>query len=145
MNLDIINSDLKDYLKTKDLKLFEVTYHKGDKTLSIILDEKLDMNKLEEVSNDLSTYMDKYADEFEDNYILDISTVGVERPIRNEDELKQAIGSYIYCKGKDFEYNGTLNDYSDGIMKLEYMDKNIKKNASIEYKNVKQVRYAVKF
>ena len=145
MNLDIINSDLQDYLKTKDLKLFEVTYHKGDKTLSIILDEKLDMNKLEEVSNDLSTYMDKYAEEFEDNYILDISTVGVERPIRNEDELARAVGSYIYCKGKDFEYNGTLNDYSDGIMKLEYMDKNIKKNVSIEYKNVKQVRYAVKF
>ena len=145
MNLDIINSDLQDYLKTKDLKLFEVTYHKGDKTLSIILDEKLDMDELEKISNELSEYLDQFEDDFKNNYILDVSTVGVERPIRNIEEMKQAINSYIYIKTKENEYTGTLLDFSNNTLKLEYKDKTRVLNVELEYDKVLQARYAVKF
>lgn len=145
MNLDSIKSKLNDYLNDKHLKLFEISYQKQDQTLSIILDEKLDMDKLEEISNDISTYLDKYEDEFEDNYILDISTVGVERPIRNEDELRCAVSKFIYVKTKENEYYGTLIDYTDGIIHLEVMDKTKVKNVSVDYSKTKIVRYAVKF
>ena len=145
MKLDSIKAKLEDYLKEKKLKLFEITYSKKDETLSILLDEKLDLDKLEEVSNDISDYLDKFEDEFEDNYILDVSTIGAERPIRNEKELEKAVGEYIYVKTKEVEYYGTLLDYTDGIIHLEVMDKTKKKNVSVDYNKTKQVRYAVKF
>ena len=145
MKLDSIKAKLEDYLKEKKLKLFEITYSKKDETLSILLDEKLDLDKLEEVSNDISDYLDKFEDEFEDNYILDVSTIGAERPIRNEKELEKAVGEYIYVKTKEVEYYGTLLDYTDGIIHLEVMDKTKKKNVSVDYSKTKQVRYAVKF
>lgn len=145
MKLDSIKEKLEDYLKQKNLKLFEITYSKKDEILSILLDEQLDLDKLEEISNDISTYLDKYEDEFDDNYILDVSTVGAERPIRNEDDLNRAVGEYIYVKTKESEYYGTLLDYTDGIIHLEVMEKTKKKNVSVDYSKTKQVRYAVKF
>ena len=145
MELENIKLHLEKYLEEKKLKLFEISYHKKDETLSILLDEKMDMDELEKVSNDISNYLDKYEDEFEENYILDVSTVGIERPIRNEDELTKAIGEYIYVKTKDSEFNGTLKDYKDGIIHLQIMDKTRTKNIEVEYQKVKKVRYAVKF
>ena len=145
MKLDSVKAKLEDYLKENNLKLFEITYSKKDETLTILLDEKLDLDKLEEISNNISAYLDKYEDEFEDNYILDVSTVGAERPIRNEDELNKAVGEYIFVKTKEAEYYGTLLDYTDGIIHLEVMDKTRSKNVSVDYSKTKQVRYAVKF
>ena len=145
MKIDDIKQKLAEYLEEKKLKLFEITYQKKDQTLSILLDEKLDLDKLEEISNDISQYLDKFEDEFDDNYILDVSTVGAERPIRDEDELIKAIGEYIYVKSKESEYYGTLIDYTDGIIHLEVIDKTKTKNVSVDYSKTKQVRYAVKF
>lgn len=145
MKLDSIKSKLEEYFKDKNLKVFEITYQKTDVTLSVLLDEKLDMDELEKVSNDVSEYLDKYEDEFENNYILDVSTVGVERPIRNEDELIKAVGEYIFVKTKDDSYTGTLKDYTDGIIHMEIMDKTRIKNISVDYSKTKLVRYAVKF
>ena len=145
MNLDKVEKSLKDYLSDLKIKLYELNYLKNDSTLSIVLDERLDMNELEEVSNKISEYLDKYADDFDDNYILDVSTVGIERPIRNEEELSEAVGEYIYVKTKDYEYYGDLKEFADGIIKLETKDKTRTVNVSIEYSKTKFVRYAVKF
>lgn len=145
MKLEKIKEILNDYLNQKKLKIFEISYQSKDKTLSILLDEKLDMDSLEKVSSDISEYLDKYDDEFDDNYILDVSTVGAERPIRNEDELNEAIGKYIYVCNKESEYYGTLKEYKDGIITLEVKNKTRIENISIDYSKVKTVRYAVKF
>ena len=146
MNLEKVKKALQDFSDKNDLKLYEVTYHKNDQTLSVLFDEKFDMEKLEEVSGKVSDLLDKYEDEFENNYFLDVSTIGVERPIRNEEELKEAVGSYIYVKTKDKEeYYGDLKSFNNGVLSLDVNDKNKVKNYSIEYKNVKKVRYAVKF
>lgn len=145
MDINKIKKILEDFSKENDLNLFDVNYQKSSLILSVLFDNDLDMNKLEEVSNKLSTYLDKYEDEFEDNYFLDVSTVGVERPIRNEEELKAAVGKYIYVKTKENEYYGTLHSYTNGVLRLNVKDKNRTKNVSVEYSNTKQLRYAVEF
>lgn len=145
MNLDKIKTDLTEFAEKNNLILFDLSYHKNDELLEVTLDNELDMEKLEEVSGLISDFMDSYADDFPDNYILDVHTVGAERPIRNEDELNKAIGSYIYVKTKENEYYGTLIDYTDGIIHMECMDKTKKINTSVDYKKTKKVRYAVKF
>ena len=145
MKLENIKNDVNKYLLEKKLKLFDITYNKSESSLCVLLDEKLDLDEIENISNDLSNILDKYEDEFKENYILDVSTVGVERPIRNESELEDAINEYIFVKTKKNEYYGTLKKYSDGILELETKNKTKVVNVTIEYKDVKEVRYAVKF
>ena len=145
MNLERVKEIVKDYVDKKKLNLFEVDYNRSESTLSILLDEKLDMEALEQISSDLSSYLDDYDEEFDDNYILDVSTVGVERPIRNKEELIQAVGKYIYVKTKSQEYNGVLQSFEDGVIKLEVKDKTRKKIVDIVYDETKKVRYAVEF
>lgn len=145
MKLENIKNDVNKYLLEKKLKLFDITYNKSESSLCVLLDEKLDLDEIEKISNDLSNILDKYEDEFKENYILDVSTVGVERPIRNESELENAINEYIFVKTKKNDYYGTLKKYSDGILELETKNKTKVVNVTIEYKDVKEVRYAVKF
>lgn len=145
MDLKVIEKDLNGYLNEKGLHLFQVKYYKKDETLEVLLDDKLGMEELEAISADLSAYMDKYDEEFEANYILDVSTVGVERPIRNEEELVKAIGSYIYVKTKERDYNGTFKGYENGVMTLTVKDKTRTKDVTVEYTSAKKVRYAVEF
>ena len=145
MDINKIKTVLEDFSKENDLKLFDVNYQKSSLILSVLFDNELDMDKLEEVSNKLSSYLDRYEDDFDDNYFLDVSTVGVERPIRNEDELKDAVGSYIYVKTKENEYYGTLHSFNNGVLALKVKDKNRMKDISVEYSKTKQVRYAVEF
>ena len=145
MNTEKIRNVLNEFVSGKQMKLFDIEYHKGDCTLRVLLDEKLNMDELEEISKEISDLLDGYEDEFEENYFLDVSTVGVERPIRNEKEVKDALGEYIYVKTKDKEYYGVLTSFTDGIMNLKVTEKTKEKDVSVDYKKTKKVRYAVKF
>lgn len=145
MDIQRIKDVLKEYAMNKGLELFDVAYHRNDLTLSVTFDQQLSMEELETVSGEISVLLDQYEDEFDDNYFLDVSTVGAERPIRNEQELEKAIGSYIFIRYKDGEYYGDLLDCADGKAKLEVRDKTRKKQIEIEYEEIKEVRYAVRF
>ena len=146
MNLEKIRNALQEFSDEQHLKLYEVAYHKNDQTLAVLFDEKFTMDRLEEVSNKVSELLDKFEDEFADNYFLDVSTIGVERPIRNEDELAEAVGSYIFIQTKNKEeYYGDLKSYTNGVLSLDVSEKNKIRNYSVEYKNIRKVRYAVKF
>ena len=141
MDLSRVKKSLKEFVEEKGMKLFEVTYHKKDATLSVLLDEKLNMDELEKISQEISDHLDR----FDDNYLLDVSTVGVERPIRNEEELLEAIGAYIYVKTKEREYYGTLKSFEEGTLLLETKEKNRTKDVSVDYSQIKRIRYAVQF
>ena len=145
MDIKVIEKDLNDYLTGKNLHLFEVRYFKSEQTLTVVLDDKIEMEELESVSNEISNLLDKYENDFDTNYILDVTTVGVERPIRSEEELTKAIGEYIYVKTKDDEVYGYLRKYENGVLSIDYKQKNIDKIKNVEYAKVKKMRYAVKF
>ena len=145
MNLEKIRKVLTEYADTHGYRLFEVEYHKNDQTLSVVFDEEFDMAGLEKVSQEVSDLLDPYEDEFASQYFLDVSTVGIERPIRNEEELKAAIGQYIYARCKEEEYYGDLLSYAEGILELQVRDKTRTKNVSLAYADVREMRYAVRF
>ena len=145
MNTEKIKNALNGFISGKNRKLFDVEYKKSDHTLTVLLDEKLNMDELEALSNEISGFLDQYEDEFEDNYFLDVSTVGAERPIRNADEVDSAVGQYIYVKTKDNEYYGTLTSFHNDVLNLKVKEKTREKDVSVEYSKTKKVRYAVKF
>lgn len=144
MNLKKTEEELKKHLKKKKLRLYSVCFNKTDKTLTVMLDESLDLKKLETISQDLSEFMDSIDEDF-DSYILDVTTVGAERPIVTFDEVIDATGQYVFIKTKNESLYGTLTKVEDEKLYVEYLDKNRKKSSVIDYKDVKQMRYAIKF
>lgn len=140
--------DIKESL-TRDLlslgyNLYDLTYSKNEKILQILIDKKMDLKEVESLSRKISKLMDDYDDEL-DEYILDVSSVGIERPIRDYDELKKALNSYIFLKTKESKAEGKLIDLKDKILTLESKDKNIKKEIKFNYDDIKFIRYAVEF
>lgn len=144
MELKKLKDELTADIKELGYTLYSLSFDEKENILQVLIDESLDLNSISILSEKISSIMDKYDAEF-GNYLLDVSSVGIERPIRNEEEVMKAIGSYVFVKTKDFKSNGTLIDFKDGRLSLEYLDKNIKRKAVIEYKDVRQLRFAVKF
>ena len=144
MDLKKLKEDLKKDLDDIGYSLYDLSYEKKDSILHVTIDKPMDLNEIEDLSKKVSLIMDKY-DEDMDEYLLDVSSVGIERPIRSKEELEGAKGSYIYVKTKDFKVYGDLVDFKDDILTLNTKDKNINKTLKINYDELKFVRYAVKF
>ena len=144
MKIDELKKSLNRDLKSLGYVLYDVSFDKGNNILQILIDKKMDLKEIEDLSKKLSKIMDLYDEEF-DQYILDVSSVGLERPIRSKEELNKAIDSYIYVKTKELKINAYLREFDGETLKLEKLDKNIKKNAEIKYDDIKQIHYAVDF
>ena len=145
MKSEKIRNVLNEYADEKGYRLFEVEYQTNDQILSVVFDEDFDMTVLETVSKEISDLLDPYEDEFDDRYFLDVSTVGVERPIRNEEEVQAAIGQYVYVRCEEEEYYGDLLSCSEGMIQLQVKDKTRTKTVDLAYADVKEMRYAVRF
>ncbi len=144
MEIKELKEKLGNDLLNLGYKLYDCYFEKKEHILHVVIDAKMDMNQIEELSKKVSQIMDLY-DEDMDEYMLDVSTVGIEKEIRNLDELKDAIGSYIYVKTKELKVYGDLESLEGNILTLKTKDKNITKTIKVDYSNVKYVRYAVKF
>ena len=144
MELKKLKESLKRDLLSLGYDLYDVSFSKKDNTLQILVDKTMDLKEVESLSKKLSKIMDMYDEDMEE-YILDVSSVGIERPIRDKEELKNAIGSYIFVKTKDNKIYGHLKAFDGTVLKLEVKEKNIKKNITLNYDEIKLVRYAVEF
>ncbi|MBR0461121.1 MAG: hypothetical protein IJJ00_00170 [Erysipelotrichaceae bacterium] len=144
MKTAALKENLKRDLISLGYELYDVTYSKKDKILQVLIDKKMDLKEIESLSKKVSKIMDLY-DEDMDEYILDVGSVGIERPIRDREELKAAEGSYIYVKTKEEKIYGTLVSFDEDVLTLSVKDKNIAKEMSLNYEDIKNVRYAVEF
>ena len=65
-----------------DLYSLNISYEKGDKILSIVVDrvEPIDMEAIVELSRSLNAFLDE-IDPFDTPYTLDISSLGAEKPL----------------------------------------------------------------
>lgn len=144
MEIKELKENLQRDLKSLGYVLNDVSYEKKNRILHVTIDKQMDLNEVEELSRKVSSIMDMYDQDMEE-YLLDVSSVGIEREIRNQDELKTAIGSYIYVKTKELKVNGDLVDFDGEVLTLNTKEKNINKTLKINYKDIKFVRYAYKF
>ena len=78
-----------------DLVSINRKIEKGDVLISVVVDrvEPIDMNTIVKLSQDLSTYIDE-IDDSDENYFLDISSLGAEKPLKIEN-LKDYVGRYV--------------------------------------------------
>ncbi|KXT73873.1 hypothetical protein STRDD10_01321 [Streptococcus sp. DD10] len=108
------------------------------------------MNDTADLSEIISPLLDSIQpDPFPNEYMLEVTSPGLERPLKTKESIEASVGKYINVslyksidKAKVFE--GTLIKFQDDILTIEYLDKTRKKEVNIPYSLVSKARLAVK-
>ncbi|GAD15907.1 ribosome maturation factor RimP [Lentilactobacillus otakiensis] len=127
--VETVKQVVEPILENHSFYLFDVEFVKENKSwyLRVYIDKKggITIDDCVLVSDELSEKLDAMdPDPIPQAYFLEVSSPGAERPLRNDEELKQAIGEYIHVSlyknlngNKTFE--GTLKSLDDDVMVLQ--------------------------
>lgn len=117
-------------------KLYDVIYEKegSDNYLRIVIDndEGISINDCENVNNAIKDILDE-EDIIKNQYMLEVSSPGLERRIRNDEHLEQALNKEIEVRTfKSGVITGTLVKYDDKTVTVQNEIENVidKKNIS---------------
>lgn len=151
--VDIVTQAIAPYIEAP-YELVDVEYGKmgGDDVLSIFVDKEggITLNDTAELSEVISPLLDQIQpDPFPDQYMLEVTSPGLERPLKNAEAVAKAVGQYIHVKlyqaiDKHKIFEGTLLSFENQELLMEYMDKTRKKQVTIPYQTVAKARLAVK-
>ncbi|HFI0500475.1 TPA: ribosome maturation factor RimP [Streptococcus suis] len=135
-------------------ELVDVEYGKmgGDYILSIFVDKEggISLQDTADLSEVISPILDTIKpDPFPEQYMLEVTSPGLERPLKTADAVEKAVGKYIHVKlyqaiDKIKIFEGTLLSFDGTDLIMEYMDKTRKKEVTIPYQTVAKARLAVK-
>lgn len=85
-----------------------------------------------------------------DKYYLEISSPGIERELRDLEEVANSVGKHVYIKtyekvDNQKEFYGDILEVEGENITVEYRDKARVKNSTIDYNKIAKIRLAVKF
>lgn len=151
--VDLVTEVIQPAIK-EPFELVDIEYGKmgGDYVLSIFVDkpEGITLNDTADLTEIISPLLDQIKpDPFPEQYFLEVTSPGLERPLKTKEALEGAIGKYVNIslykaveKQKVFE--GNLVGFEEDVLTIEYMDKTRKKTVDIPYNLVSKARLAVK-
>lgn len=152
--LDQIENLLKPILEAHDVYLDDLEYvkEKNEWYLRVFIEKNegnLDMDTCVAFSEELSQKLDE-VDIIQNEYYLEVSSPGAEKPLKTLEKVKESIGEYVYILFKQptqgmSDVYGTLLNVDDQMIELQYMVKNIKKKCIINYDDIQFIRLAVQF
>ena len=134
---------LKPKIEELGYELYDVQYIKEGKDyfLRVFIDNKsgIDLNDCEKISNEINPLLDE-NDFIKDAYFLEVSSPGIERVLRKDEHLKDAIGEEVEVNlfkplENNKEYVGILKDFDDKKIILE-----CEKNVEIDRKNIALIK-----
>lgn len=120
-------SELKEHLNRLGFELIEVEYgqHGGTKILRIYIDhpEGVTIDNCAEVSNFLSPILDQ-GEFVDERYVLEVSSPGIDRPIRKPADFERFIGEAVKVKTESpvdgrKKFRGVLTGFRDGMVTLD--------------------------
>ena len=146
---------IEEIVNSNNLHLYELEFVKEDGMWFLRVsiereDGTMDFETAEVISNLVSAKLDE-LDPIDHEYVLDVCSPGIERPIRNKDEYVANINNYITVylneqdENKKDSYTGDLLEVSETGIVLSYKDKTRVKKISIEFKNISNAHIAIKF
>ena len=100
------------------IELVDVSFYKqyGKLTIEAFLWKKegIDLDDCEKVHNLLSASLDELEDDFADDYVLNVSSSGLDRKIVTDDDFRRALGTEIECvDNQKNKTHGLLVAYDD--------------------------------
>jgi ribosome maturation factor RimP len=110
-------------------------------------DGSMDLNTCQLVSNDVSEVLDAH-DLIPFEYYLEVCSAGAERELRSDTEISAVIGANVFIRlnkpvEKMMEVTGELISFGEGILVVEYRNKQKKSKLTIEKSNISLIRLAV--
>ncbi|MBD8134028.1 ribosome maturation factor RimP [Peribacillus frigoritolerans] len=140
-------------LEELQLELVEVEYVKEGKSwfLRVYIDKEtgVDIDDCGNVSEKLSEKLDE-VDPIPQNYFLEVSSPGAERPLKKEKDFLNAIGKNVYIKTyepilDEKEFEGILTSFDGEQVTIEVRIKTRKKTIVIPFEKVAKARLAITF
>lgn len=135
-------------------ELVDVEYEKmgSDYILSILVDKLggINVEDTADLTDIISPLLDTIQpDPFPAQYMLEVSSPGLERPLKTREALEAAVGQYINVSlykaiDKVKIFQGDLTAFDGETLTLDYLDKTRKKTVQIPYSSVAKARLAVK-
>ena len=97
----------------------------------------------------ISEELDK-EDYIDEEYYLEVSSEGIEKELRNDSDIKNAIGSYIYAKFYEKidnvkEVYGDLESFDGETLQIKYNVKGRIKQLTAKKEQICKIRMAIKF
>ena len=152
--LETIKEIVLPIVESHDCYLDDIEYVKDNNEwyLRIYVEKNndlLDMDTCVAVSEDISLKLDE-TDPIKGEYYLEVSSPGIEKPLKTFEQVQKSIGEYVYVQFKNptsgfSDLEGWIKSIDEDVIELEYLVKNIKKRLSVNYDNIKFIRLAVKF
>ena len=132
------------------LEAISLKREKGDLFLQIVVDrfDPISLDDIVAISNEISPILDE-NDPIKDNYFLDVTSLGAEKPIKLE-HLDKYINKYVNLhvinpiKGENY-LEGNIDSVNDDILILSYKIKTRLVRVEIPRKDIDKARLAIKF
>ena len=153
---DVAADMLEGYLEANDLELFNIEYVKEGKQrfLRVYIDKPpaedgsdryVNIEECEKVSRYLSEKLDE-ADPIEENYTLEVSSPGLDRPLIRESDYARYAGRLVDVKlykavGGRKQFSAELEGLEDGVVTLSDGGEKIK----IPLDSISKISLAVVF
>lgn len=141
-------------LEELNLELVDIEFVKEGRNwfLRIYIDTPtggIDIDQCALVSERLSAILDE-KDPIDQNYYLEVSSPGAERPLKKESDFEKAVGKFIYVKTyepiKDLkEFQGYLLSNNEKSIEIEVRIKTRKVQIEIEKEKIAKARLAIDF
>ena len=135
-----------------DIQLYDVSWQTEGKNrilqISIMRsDGSMDIDTCAAMSEKISMQLDE-ENLIANEYYLEVCSPGAERELRDEQQMIDAVGKFVYVKLKDpkagmADVKGTLNAIEGHKLFLQYMDKAVKKKIEIDMDNIALIRLSV--
>ena len=152
--LEKVKSYIEPLVNQRGLYLDKFSYEKRGKDYYLVIyvekeDDVITLDEVCEVSEIISNKLDE-IDLISDNYILDVSTSGAEKPIKDFSKFDKYIGKYITVKLRNpvegnNSYTGTLEEVGEDKIKMSYKVKTRTKFVELLKENITKANLAVKF
>lgn len=137
-----------------ELELVDIEFLKEgrDWFLRVYIDTpegSIDIEQCAQVSERLSEELDR-TDPIPQNYFLEVSSPGAERPLKKEEDFLKALGQYVFIKTYEpingmKEFEGYLLAYGPEIAEVEIRIKTRKLKVEIAKEKIALARLAINF
>lgn len=124
----------------------------SDYILSVLVDKPggVSVEDTAALSEIISPLLDTIKpDPFPEQYLLEVCSPGLERPLKTKEALQEAVGSYVNVSlykaiDKQKVFEGELLSFDGDSLTIAYVDKTRHKQVDIPYQALAKARLAVK-
>lgn len=142
LNLEIVDVEWVNEFGTYILRII------ADTKEGLTIDESAALNEA------MSEALDE-LDMIEEEYMLEVSSPGIERELKTEEDYINNLNQYVHidfnthfmisAKNKVLDLEGYLRNYLNNVFEIEYNNKGQIKKLSIDKEQIKLIRLAIKF